>query len=152
MRSELESVLPWWVAGPVLGLVIIGLLGVANRRFGVTGGLTDLVHGSLQGRLSWRAVLVIGIVGGSGVYALASGGVDAGARYSWLDAHLPRAAEIVVLFVAGLAIGLGARTAGGCTSGHGLTGVALGSRASLVGIMVMMASAIATMFTLQAAL
>jgi uncharacterized membrane protein YedE/YeeE len=47
-------------------------------------------------------------------------------------------------------IGVGARTAGGCTSGHGLTGSALASPASIVSMMTIMATAIGTTFVLEA--
>lgn len=152
MRDTLESTLPWWIAGPVLGLVITSLLGLANKRFGVLGGVTDLVQGSSEGRglRSWRTLLVVGIVIGSLAYALLAGAPDAGVAYSWLDAHFSLAGEIVVLFGAGVLIGVGARTAGGCTSGHGLTGSALVSPASIVSMMTIMASAIVTTFALQA--
>jgi uncharacterized membrane protein YedE/YeeE len=134
MRGTLESTLPCWVAGPVLGLVIASLLGLANRRFGVLGGVTDLVEGSTEGRglRSWRALLVVGIILGGLAYTLLAGAPDAGSAYSWLDGQLSLGAEVAVLFGAGLLIGVGARTAGGCTSGHGLTGSALASPASLV--------------------
>ena len=104
MRSTLESTLPWWVAGPVLGLVIISLLGLANKRFGVVGGVTDLVQGSAEGRglRSWRALLVVGIVFGGLAYTLLAGAPDAGTAYSWLDAHLSAGGEVAVLFGAGL--------------------------------------------------
>jgi uncharacterized membrane protein YedE/YeeE len=151
MRSGLEATLPWWIAGPVLGLVIVTLLALANRRFGVVGGLTDLVHGSAEGRglRSWRTLLVVGIVLGSLAYAPLAGWPDAGSTYSWLDPHLSTFGEIGVLFGAGLLIGVGARTAGGCTSGHGLTGIALGSRASIASMMAIMATAIATTLLLE---
>jgi hypothetical protein len=45
----MHSTLAWWIAGPILGLVIVALLGLANKRFGVAGGVTDLVHGSTAG-------------------------------------------------------------------------------------------------------
>lgn len=152
MRSTLESTLPWWIAGPILGLVIVSLLGLANKRFGVLGGVTDLVIGSAEGRglRSWRTVLVVGIVLGALAYALLAGAPDAGTAYSWLDAHLSAGAEIVLLFGAGLLIGVGARTAGGCTSGHGLTGAALVSPASLVAIGTAMGTAITTTLVLEA--
>jgi uncharacterized membrane protein YedE/YeeE len=41
--------------------------------------------------------------------------------------------QLGVLTVAGLAMGIGARTAGGCTSGHGLTGTSLGKVIGLLG-------------------
>src|SRR5437763_15136455 len=143
MRSTLESTLPWWAAGPLLGLVIVSLLGLSNKRFGVLGGVTDLVQGSTEGRglRSWRALLVVGIVLGGLAYTLLAGAPDAGSAYSWLDAHLSVGGEVALLFGAGLLIGVGARTAGGCTSGHGLTGSALASPASIVSMMTIMATA-----------
>ncbi|HEU5277828.1 MAG TPA: hypothetical protein VFU26_02880 [Gaiellaceae bacterium] len=72
MRSTLDSTLLWWIAGPALGLVIVGPLGLANKRFGVVGGLTDPVHGSGEGRglRSWRSLLVVGIILGGLAYTL----------------------------------------------------------------------------------
>lgn len=152
MQSSFESALPWWIAGPTLGLVIVALLGLANKRFGVLGGVTDLVRGSDEGRGlgSWRTVLVLGIVLGGLAHALLSGGADAGTTYSWLDAHLTTAGEVPILFGAGLLIGIGARTAGGCTSGHGLTGAALMSPASIVSMATIMACAVTTTLVLDA--
>jgi uncharacterized membrane protein YedE/YeeE len=152
MRSTLESTLPWWIAGPVLGLVIVALLGLANKRFGVLGGVTDLVVGSAEGRglHSWRALLVIGIVLGGLAYALLAGAPDAGTSYSWLDDHVALAVELPLLAGAGLLIGVGARTAGGCTSGHGLTGAALASPASIVSIMTIMTTAVTTTLVFDA--
>jgi len=152
VQSTLDSTLAWWIAGPVLGLVVVGFLALANKRFGVVGGVTDLVHGSSEGRglASWRALLVLGIVLGGAAFSLLAGAPDAGRGYSWLDGRLPLDGEVAVLFGAGLLIGIGARTAGGCTSGHGLTGCALASRASFVSTATIMATAIATTFVLEA--
>jgi uncharacterized protein len=152
MRGTLESTLPWWIAGPVLGLVIVALLALANKRFGVVGGVTDLVEGSAEGRglRSWRTLLVLGMVLGGAAYAVLAGAPDAGSAYSWLDGHLSRGGEVALLFGAGVLIGVGARTAGGCTSGHGLTGSALASPASIVSMMTIMASAVGTTFVLEA--
>jgi uncharacterized protein len=150
--NTLDTPLPWWIAGPVLGLVIVALLGLVNKRFGVLGGVTDMVSGSTEGRglQSWRVMLVLGIVLGGLAYSLAAGAPDAGAGYSFLDGHLSIGPEIGVLFGAGCAIGVGARTAGGCTSGHGLTGAALLSPASLVSMMTIMATAVAATLLLDA--
>jgi hypothetical protein len=43
MPTDLATPLPWWIAGPVLGSVIVALLGLGNKRFGVLGGVTDIV-------------------------------------------------------------------------------------------------------------
>jgi uncharacterized protein len=148
----LHSTLPWYVAGPIVGLTIVLLLAAANRRFGVTGALTDLATGTRAGSrlMSWRVWMVLGMAGGSLVYALAAGAPDAGSSYGWLTDHLSTGGAVVALFAGGSLIGYGARWAGGCTSGHGLTGVALTSRASLVAIATMMATAVATSLLLEA--
>jgi uncharacterized membrane protein YedE/YeeE len=152
MRTTLDSTLAWWIAGPILGLVIVSFLALASKRFGVLGGVTDLVQGSAEGRglRSWRTLLLLGIVLGGLGHALLAGAPDAGMSYSWLDGHLSLGGELAVLFGAGLLIGVGARTAGGCTSGHGLTGSALASPASIVSMMTIMATAIGTTFVLEA--
>ena len=80
-------------------------------------------------------MLLLGIVLGGFAYTLVASAPDAGVSYSFPDAHLSTAAEIGVLFAAGLAIGVGARTAVGCTSGQALTSAALVSPASLASIM-----------------
>jgi uncharacterized membrane protein YedE/YeeE len=150
MRSTLDSTLPWWAAGPAIGLVIVSLLGLTNRRFGVLGGVSDLVFGSSEGRRlrSWRVLLLLGVVAGGLAYALLAGAPDAGGSYSWLDAQTSLGAEIPLLFGAGMLIGAGARRARGCTSGHGLTGAALLSPASLVSMMTIMVAAVGTSFLL----
>lgn len=151
MRGALDSTLAWWIAGPILGLVIAAFLALGNKRFGVLGGGTDIVQGSPEGRglRSWRAVLVLGFAVGALAHALPAGSSDAGTSWSTLDRQLPLGGEVAVLFGAGLLIGVGARSAGGCTSGHGLTGCALGLRASMASMMTIMATAIATTFVLK---
>ena len=52
-------------------------------------------------------------------------------------------AQAALLLSAGVAIGFGARLAGGCTSGHGITGMSLGSRASVVATMTFFGTAVA---------
>jgi uncharacterized membrane protein YedE/YeeE len=144
MRDQL----PWYVAGVAVGLAIVVLLAAGNRRFGITGGLTD----ALSRLVTWRVWLIAGVALGSLAHALASGGLQTGAPYGWLDGKLSAGGLVVVLFAAGGLIGFGARTAGGCTSGHGLTGVALGQRSSFAAIAAIMGSAIAASLVLEALL
>ena len=47
-------------------------------------------------------------------------------------------------------IGYGAKTAGGCTSGNGLSGTAIGSKASFVATMTFMATAVGVSFLTEA--
>jgi uncharacterized protein len=55
----------------------------------------------------------------------------------------------VVLIVAGVLIGFGAKTAGGCTSGNGLAGCSLGSPASMAATATFFSTAIGVSFVLR---
>ena len=135
---------PWYVAGPLLGLLIVGLRAAANKPLGALGGYIDLLDGATRARrLGFSGYLLIGIVLGAALFATLTSSY--GVTWSYHDALLPvlGVPQFVVLALAGLAMGIGARTAGGCTSGHGLSGVALGSPASLVAMMTFFATAIA---------
>jgi uncharacterized protein len=75
-------------------------------------------------RIDWQWMLVTGILVGAFISALISGDF----RGQWIPdlwgaafgvAALPR---LLVALVGGVLIGFGARWAGGCTSGHGISG------------------------------
>ncbi|HAO43051.1 MAG TPA: YeeE/YedE family protein, partial [Afipia sp.] len=53
-------------------------------------------------------------------------------------------ASLIVIVIAGLLVGFGSRMGGGCTSGHGVCGVARLSARSLVATAIFMAAAILT--------
>jgi uncharacterized membrane protein YedE/YeeE len=140
----------WLVSGALLGLLVTGLLWAINRRLGVSGGIAE-ISDRLSGRvasLGPRSFFVFGIVGGALAFSLAGGGFRAGDSYGWLAEH-GTAVTAAALLGGGVLIGLGTRSAGGCTSGHGICGTALGSKASFVATMVFMATAIGAAFVLD---
>ena len=69
--------------------------------------------------------------------------------YGALSAHLSVPALVVVLAVVGLLIGYGARWAGGCTSGHGISGCSAGSPESFAATATFFLVAIAVTFGLH---
>jgi uncharacterized membrane protein YedE/YeeE len=135
---------PPYVGGILLGLLVVAVLWVLNERLGVSGGIGEIAHG----RFGWRSWFVFGITGGALVFSLLSGTWRVGDGYGWLAAHGPVATGLA-LAGAGLLIGFGTRTAGGCTSGHGIAGTALGSLASFVSTATFVGTAIVTAFFLQ---
>ena len=140
----------WLVSGVLLGLLVTGLLWALNLRLGVSGGIAEVAD-RLTGRapaLGPRAFFVFGIVGGAFLVSLAGGGFRAGDSYGWLAEH-GSAVTAAALLGGGVLIGVGTRSAGGCTSGHGICGTALGSRASFVATCVFMATAIGAAFLLD---
>jgi uncharacterized membrane protein YedE/YeeE len=134
---------PWYIAGPLLAFVIIGLRATVNRPLGALGGYIDVTeHVTHPSRLGFSACLLAGVVIGGALFRLTTGSPSLSSSYSGLLPSDP-VLQLGILFVAGLAMGVGARTAGGCTSGHGLTGMSLGSPASIVAAMTFFGTAVA---------
>jgi uncharacterized membrane protein YedE/YeeE len=143
--------LPWFVAGPVLGLCVVACRALFNARLGVTGGFSEIV-GRLARRslaFDWRGWFAIGVLLGGTVFAVAAGGPDFHG-YGWLTGHLSSAAIAPVLVVSGALIGYGAKAAGGCTSGNGLSGNSLLSPASLAATATFFGTAIVVSFAIEA--
>ncbi len=139
---------PWWVVGPAIGMVVVGLLWTLNKPLGALGGWIDLVTwvrapGSAP---SWRLLFLVGVVLGGLAVGLATGDFEVHFTNAPLAATLGGGVVSVVAAsaLAGVAIGAGARIAGGCTSGHGISGTALGSPASFVACGTFMGVAVAT--------
>jgi uncharacterized protein len=122
---------PWYVAGPLIGLVVVGLRATVNKPLGALGGYIDVAENAFVPRkLGFRAYVLLGIMLGGVVFALVSGTSSHGAGPT--GGLIPSGGlGLGVLGAAGVVMGFGARTAGGCTSGHGMSGMALGSPASI---------------------
>lgn len=150
----LHSQLPWYLAGPLLGLCVVACRLLLNGRLGVTGGYSELVGRLTRGslRLDWRGCMLVGIVLGAALYAALAGGPDFHG-YGWLTAALTGSDRVLVapiLLVSGILIGYGAKLAGGCTSGNGLSGTAMLSRASLAATVTFFGTAIVVSFLTRA--
>jgi uncharacterized protein len=140
-----------YVAGPLIGLVVVGLAATVNERLGVVGGYSDVVD-RVAGRapsLGWKAYFLFGIVAGSLLFALLAGSWHVRGGYGWLSDAAGDEGTVALLLFGGGLVGLGAKTAGGCTSGHGLSGCSFGSPASFVSTMTFMATAVATAFPVR---
>lgn len=136
---------PWYIAGPLLGLLIIGLRAAVNKPLGALGGYIDLAdHAAGKGVLGFSGLMLMGIVLGGLLYSVSSGTFALTTAYDGGQGLLPASGpgQFGGLALAGVLIGIGARTAGGCTSGHGLCGVSLGSRASLIATMTFFGTAV----------
>jgi uncharacterized protein len=122
-------------------LVALGLLLalVAGRRVvGVSGVVGGIVLPS-AGDTAWRVAFLIGLLVGGVLLAV----VAPGTLTFTLDRSLP------ALAVSGLLVGFGTRLGNGCTSGHGVCGVARLSRRSLVATATFVAAGAATVFAAQ---
>jgi uncharacterized membrane protein YedE/YeeE len=123
------------IGGLLIGLATAVMMLLNGRIAGISGIVGGLLarNGSEVG---WRAVFVAGLLLGAFVYMLATGGV----LPVRVEASLP------VMVVAGLLVGFGTRLGSGCTSGHGISGIARFSKRSIVATLVFMGTAIITVF------
>lgn len=122
------------IGGGLIGLASLMLLALNGRIAGVSGIVGGILTGSAGDRW-WRAAFVVGLIAGAEVYALARGG---------LPLHLQT--QGLGLIAAGLLVGIGTRIGSGCTSGHGVCGLARLSPRSLVATLTFIIVAVITVF------
>src|ERR1700716_2282929 len=97
---------------------------------GIFGGLLDLGNNDK----GWRIAFVAGLI----LAPLVSGWIG----YAMPTPKMP--ASWTVIIAAGLLVGFGTRLGGGCTSGHGICGVARLSDRSIAATIIFMLVAVAT--------
>lgn len=122
---------PWWFSGILIGLTVPLLFLLAGKAFGISTslqqiGAMSLPHSRLEylsgyDRKSgmWTLWFVAGIALGG---AIANWGLSY-QPVEYLPASYESVRGAVLLLVGGFLVGFGARYAGGCTSGHSITGI-----------------------------
>tara|TARA_R110000868_G_scaffold156239_1_gene382899 strand:- start:1379 stop:1798 length:420 start_codon:yes stop_codon:yes gene_type:complete len=119
--------------GALIGLGA-ALLALFNGRVaGISGILGGLLDGE-RANLAWRAAFIAGLVGAGFL----------GMKLVSPDVMI--AADWPILIIGGLLVGIGTRLGSGCTSGHGVCGMARGSIRSIAATAVYISVAVATVF------
>ena len=118
------------ISGGLLGGILIGiaamlLLLLNGRIAGISGILGGIIKSDVPGERFWRVAFILGLVGGAALDALMRGG---------LPLRMQAAGPMLIL--AGLLVGFGTRLGSGCTSGHGVCGLARRSPRSVVATMI----------------
>lgn len=125
------------MGGVLIGFAAFMLMLRLGRIAGVSGILANAAFEAGAER-PWRLAFLGGIVLGAASMAAALGGF-----------HPTFAGPWWWLIPAGLLVGYGTRLGSGCTSGHGICGLARFSKRSLAATLLFMASAIVTVFLLR---
>lgn len=171
---------PWYVAGPLIGIVVPALFLIGGKQFGLSENLRHMCA-MLPGKVEffnydwkngmWNLVLILGIVIGGwiGSSFLANpdpiaiseatksdlallgvtqfDGLLPSDIFSWEG--LTSLPGLILVIVGGFLVGFGARYAGGCTSGHAISGLADLQLPSLIAVIGFFAGGlIATFFLL----
>ena len=127
------------IAGMIGGALIgfaSALLLLANGRVAGVSGILGRSFFSAAGDLRWRLVFLLGLPLGAWLTGL----VFPATRALAITGSTP------LLLLGGFLVGLGTQVGSGCTSGHGVCGIARGSRRSIVATVTFMGVGIATTF------
>lgn len=127
------SFLSAFSGGILIGLATVLMMLGNGRITGISGILGGLVKPE-QGQVSWRLIFVVSLILGGTLYPLLWGS----------DLAVELGSPWWVYVIAGLLVGFGTRTGGGCTSGHGICGLARFSPRSLVATVTFIATAAVT--------
>lgn len=167
MIELLNNPIPWYIAGPLIGLTLPVLLVIGNKTFGISSSFQHACAAVLPKKFDyfnydwwktgkWHIQLAIGILLGGVLasffipegYAIALSEQTVDVLNNWgisdTSGYVPQEIfnldfatslpGILLLTVGGFLIGFGTRYAGGCTSGHAITGLATLQKASLIAV------------------
>ena len=121
------------VGGALIGIAATLLLVLNGRIAGVSGVLGRLFD-PLPGDVAWRVMFLLGLMLGAGAYGL------------FQPVTIQVTNSILILVIAGLLVGYGTQLGNGCTSGHGVCGIARLSPRSVAATLVFMISAVITVY------
>lgn len=122
--------------GALIGLASLIAAGATGKIPGVSGIFARLFLFK-PGDTFWRGLFLIGLIGG-GALAVAL----------LAPAYQPTA-SLPVVAAAGLLVGFGTRLGGGCTSGHGVCGIGLGAKDSIIATITFMAAGFITVYVVR---
>lgn len=149
---------PAWVAGGAIGVLAFAQRWLTDQPLGCSsafgnacarmGSRLPLFQGSAHSTATdWKLWFLLGIFLGGLLASLSTGAWAQPTHFGTLyTALMPQsdAGRVLWWLFGGVLIGMGSRLAGGCTSGHTINGVAMGSPASIVASIFFFAAAVGT--------
>ncbi len=126
------------LGGVLIGLAAVLLMALNGRIAGVTGIVSGLIAPTPADR-GWRAAFLAGAIAAPALIVALSG------ETVGFDSPVPAP----LLVAGGLAVGIGVTLGGGCTSGHGVCGIARLSPRSIAATLTFMAATAMTVFVMR---
>jgi uncharacterized membrane protein YedE/YeeE len=125
--------------GVLIGLAAVALMALHGRIFGATGILAGALMPAEPAERPWRLALLAGMVSGPLLVWAVTGALPA--------VEVP--VSLTALMLGGVLVGIGVTLGSGCTSGHGVCGMARLSKRSIAATLTFMAVTGLTVFTLR---
>ena len=132
---EQANILGGLIGGGIIGLAASMLFILSGKIAGISSMLGNVFSRSPWPEKYWRLAFLVGLMIGAALYSVLTGG---------LSITLQR--HGLLLLIAGFLVGIGTGLGSGCTSGHGICGIARLSKRSILATVVFMVSAIITVF------
>jgi uncharacterized protein len=132
------------VGGILIGISALMVMGLFGRIAGISGITSGMMAAFLPMRgaptdLAWRLAFVAGLIAAPLLYSVFAGQMPA--------QTVPT--SLIGMAIAGIVVGVGTSLGSGCTSGHGVCGLARLSPRSLIAVCTFMATAGVTVFVLR---
>lgn len=125
--------------GILIGLSAVLLLTVNGRIAGISGIVHGIVAPEKPNDLDWRLLFLVGLIAGAFLYRLLNG----------MDTSIALEASMLIVGGGGILTGIGTAVGSGCTSGHGICGLARRSSRSLAATISFMLVGGITVFILR---
>jgi uncharacterized membrane protein YedE/YeeE len=123
------------IGGILIGLASLLATMLSGKIPGISGVFGRLLVAATPDK-KWRFLFLLGLIGGAALSFLL-----------WDSAAIFRPMRpLAVVGLAGLLVGFGTRLGGGCTSGHGVCGVGMGAKDSIVATFIFVVAGIVTVF------
>ena len=125
--------------GALIGLSAVLLMLTLGRIMGATGILTGFINPSSGSDWRWRAAVLAGMACAPLAYLAATGAMP--------TIEVPVSTPLML--AGGFIVGIGVTLGAGCTSGHGVCGMARLSALSITATLTFMATTAATVFIIR---
>ena len=125
--------------GLLIGLASVMLMWARGNVFGATGILTGFLQPSSSTDWAWRAAILLGMMTGPFVYLFLTGSLPT------IEVPISR----TTMIIGGFIVGIGVTYGSGCTSGHGVCGMARLSPRSIVATLSFMAGTAVMVFVMR---
>lgn len=125
--------------GALIGTAAVMLMAYAGRVFGATGIVAGVVSATNVSERAWRLALLAGMISGPLFAMLFTGQMP----------DLTPVTSLPWTIIGGVIVGFGVTLGSGCTSGHGVCGLARLSPRSLVATLTFMATTGVTVFVVR---
>ena len=128
-----------FIGGLLIGAAALILMVAKGRVMGISGILAGMIPATSSFEFLWRLAFVAGVIAGPLLLV----------HFDLYVINVVSVADGAMLYLAALLVGVGTAIGSGCTSGHGICGLARLSPRSFAAVMVFVLAGVVTVTVLR---